>query len=567
MILLIIFINVEDHDIRHGIETAEIVFISLYSAEIVLKLIGYGIRNYFSDNWRVLDFILIGISWKIEVSLVIARFISKCFYPKFSIRNPVKKRKSNKMKSAFYQALEKLYMIALLSLIIESVSAVRRYMQKVITVMPAIFKLLVIMVVSLYCYSIVGMEVFNSQHAVEHESKYLEHQYSTFDNVLGSMLYLFQIVADQLWTDIFFDLMARYELNFTLVSIYFNSFHTVNNIIIVSLIQGMIWEVFALIDKNIQQQEKLKEEIEQNKQKYSEKEKDKMTTNNKHSSKNSLIPNPEMDTILLKKEYYKKECGKQLTIARSIKRSYSLGETQFYLANASTKFDFEQFRKQNKAHEGSFNKDNSKKTKDDDIFSDYSPMDPFAKSSSTKQLLKAADEYAINYTVNDIERERFETYNSQKPNLEGQLPPMIHSIPNNQRHLKIKNSSSHLEEELKSSFKIQKSKCDLTLGQTLICLQKSGSFSYDVKYSEEEKSYYKKRMKLLREVLESERKVRDIERARSNSAAKDDSYDLQTCISHYRQIKPNEEDEDNLELHQQRQEILKSMIVKSSFHN
>jgi voltage-gated sodium channel type V alpha len=48
--------------LSYVIKTGNIIFVSIFALEAVLKLIGFGIRYYFLDTWNIFDFIIVILS-------------------------------------------------------------------------------------------------------------------------------------------------------------------------------------------------------------------------------------------------------------------------------------------------------------------------------------------------------------------------------------------------------------------------------------------------------------------------------------------------------------------------
>jgi hypothetical protein len=48
--------------LSYVIKTGNIIFVSIFAMEAVLKLIGFGIRYYFLDTWNIFDFIIVILS-------------------------------------------------------------------------------------------------------------------------------------------------------------------------------------------------------------------------------------------------------------------------------------------------------------------------------------------------------------------------------------------------------------------------------------------------------------------------------------------------------------------------
>ena len=107
------------------------------------------------------------------------------------------------------------------------------------------------------------MEIFNSKFAVRSgESPYFEFTYADFDSLGGALLILFQVIVQAGWGELLYDWAWRFD-DLTKSSLYFNTFSSVTNYVIISLLTGLIWEVFTYMEKQFEQQDKIEEQLDE----------------------------------------------------------------------------------------------------------------------------------------------------------------------------------------------------------------------------------------------------------------------------------------------------------------
>ncbi|EGR32179.1 hypothetical protein IMG5_093030 [Ichthyophthirius multifiliis] len=162
--------------------------------------------------------------------------------------------------------------------------------QKIIICVPIVIKLSVIIVIIFYIYSAIGVELFTTLKPIEYNktglygfsmcsTKYVQKNkikdstqcnYADFNSFLGSMLVLLQVCTAAGWSNIVFD--YGYKFDSLLNSIlFFNSFHFIA-VFMLSLIGGIIWEVFTVVEKimediqAVEEQQELLNSIEQQQQ-------------------------------------------------------------------------------------------------------------------------------------------------------------------------------------------------------------------------------------------------------------------------------------------------------------
>lgn len=113
-----------------------------------------------------------------------------------------------------------------------------------------------------YFYSIIGMEVYNSTRMVHATSEYVEEYYASFDDIGGALLILMAVINQNGWGALQYDFAVRFD-SLASSATFFGTFNAISNMIIISLLTGLIWEVFAFTSKSLAEQLKIDEVLEE----------------------------------------------------------------------------------------------------------------------------------------------------------------------------------------------------------------------------------------------------------------------------------------------------------------
>lgn len=101
-----------------------------------------------------------------------------------------------------------------------------------------VLKLTPIIFMAFYFYSCIGVEIFNSHdYEIKEGSPYDVHYLNQFNDFGKAMLTLLQIMIEQNWVNISYDIAFKFN-NYTGSVLYFVSFHIIIALILGSLIKG-----------------------------------------------------------------------------------------------------------------------------------------------------------------------------------------------------------------------------------------------------------------------------------------------------------------------------------------
>ena len=103
-----------------------------------------------------------------------------------------------------------------------------------------------------YWYGLIGAEVLNSTTSDLEvvDSPYLEttQKYEDFNSFYGAEVLLFQVLLEAEWDGLIF----HYAYIFNDVwksALFFITFHLIISLILLSLIRGIVWEIFIVVDQ------------------------------------------------------------------------------------------------------------------------------------------------------------------------------------------------------------------------------------------------------------------------------------------------------------------------------
>lgn len=198
-------------------KVAENVFLALYSIEMVLKILGmgfiFGEKAYLSDSWNILDFIIVISS-----------------YPSLFADDPIK-TKGNKQESSFSLGSLRAFRVMRPLKTISSIKGLKVLMQALFSAMPLLKQTIMILLFFAGIFAIGGQQLLSGelkrrcvsiQTGIVHEADIIcggtqscpgghfcgktnmnpNSGVTNFDNVMYSMLCVFQTITLEGWSDV-----------------------------------------------------------------------------------------------------------------------------------------------------------------------------------------------------------------------------------------------------------------------------------------------------------------------------------------------------------------------------
>lgn len=155
-----------DEKLADTIDTIDIVFLLIYSAEALAKILSLGVYTYFNDSWNTFDFCLIVISLFFQV------FIFETL-PIGLIRTASRITRYRKI-FRLAKAMRSIKFINFFFIGFEIFSEVKEMISKITLTLPIFFRLLSVIVSLIFLFSSIGVEIFTK------ENKYVRDDLSPF---------------------------------------------------------------------------------------------------------------------------------------------------------------------------------------------------------------------------------------------------------------------------------------------------------------------------------------------------------------------------------------------------
>lgn len=125
---------------------------------------------------------------------------------------------------------------------------------RIIFCVPLILRLIPVLLLVYYVWGICGMSVFNTKtHSYKEGSPYQSYEGNTFESMAHAWLVLFQTMLEQGWINLIYDFAYKFG-SLPRSVFYFGSFHIVTQLIVLSIIKGIVWDIFTVIDSAFNEQ-------------------------------------------------------------------------------------------------------------------------------------------------------------------------------------------------------------------------------------------------------------------------------------------------------------------------
>ncbi|XP_071079972.1 two pore calcium channel protein 1-like [Haliotis cracherodii] len=252
----LIFVNA--FFIAFDIDDADWFFLSMFMAEIILKLYTFGAKEFFLRFWNIFDFFVIA-------ACVIASAVEVIIGA----------------SSDEFRTLDVLLVLRVMRLIklFGSIQRFKVIIMTIVNIGPSILTYGGVILVFYYFYAIIGMEIFNNkiQYFGYNESMQLEnHRYCGNPALKGSLFYKSQYCSNN-FNDLLKSIVLLFELTvvnqwhvltsgFVLVTnkaarIYFFLFHLTCVVLVLNIFTAFILEAFIL-EYSLQKVPKLESQVE-----------------------------------------------------------------------------------------------------------------------------------------------------------------------------------------------------------------------------------------------------------------------------------------------------------------
>jgi hypothetical protein len=193
--------------VEAAIDTANFVFLILFTIEMLMQLAARGPSAYFKSTWYLMDFFVISLSWVLTFSEV----------------------------QAGQNAARALRMLRVL-LILKFAKMARSMVMTVILSLGPAVNVIAVLILILYVYAVAGMQFYGNLEECEKIN-----DLENFRNIFTSMMFLFQISTGQDFKSIMFDIRAQDGFA---VGAFFISFYVLSIFVFINLFVAVLLEAF-----------------------------------------------------------------------------------------------------------------------------------------------------------------------------------------------------------------------------------------------------------------------------------------------------------------------------------
>ena len=170
---------------QHVLQVIEYIFYSIFCIEMILKLLGLGIRQYFYFKWNQFDFLIVVTA---TIQLIIEAVSSN---------NP-----TSATASSFDPSLFRIFRIFRILRLIKQAQGIKDMINTLILSSSALFNVSMLLFLLFFVFSIAGMNLFGTIN--QHIGNYIT-EYNNFATWTNSMLLLFRIATGESWNGIMND--------------------------------------------------------------------------------------------------------------------------------------------------------------------------------------------------------------------------------------------------------------------------------------------------------------------------------------------------------------------------
>ncbi|EAR82678.2 cation channel family transporter (macronuclear) [Tetrahymena thermophila SB210] len=231
-------------------------FFYAYLLEFLIKVIGIGIEKYFEDSWNCFDFFMVVMSF---LNIVLSTTLS--FLQNTKSAKATKLLRLTKINRVFriFKALRSIKFLSILLAGFELFYQVKDLLIKIFMCLPIVVRLIPIILVVYYIYTYIGLDNFNTNTFNYNQNSPYDQGYADFNNFYGAMLIYFQIMIEANWSSYIYDIAYKFDIPVQ-ANILFISYDFIQNFILLSLVKGIVWEVFTVVNQELKEIE-LKNEL------------------------------------------------------------------------------------------------------------------------------------------------------------------------------------------------------------------------------------------------------------------------------------------------------------------
>jgi hypothetical protein len=212
----------------------------VFTAEVAFRVLGTSMNEYFSDNWNKFDFILVVISFATDLLLGSIDFAKNARSARLvKISRLQKTLRITKSLRGF-----KIFKFCMG--ILSSFYRIKQLLEIIIISLPALWRTLSLILIFFYLWACVGVEIFRESRLVRIDIP--QYGISDFFSYGNAILEMAHIMIANGWAELMMNYCERFHMQHSGMA-FFMSFHAFVNIVLMSLLSGLVWEVFSFVDK------------------------------------------------------------------------------------------------------------------------------------------------------------------------------------------------------------------------------------------------------------------------------------------------------------------------------
>ncbi|KAL4460356.1 hypothetical protein ABPG74_000107 [Tetrahymena malaccensis] len=225
----------------------EIFFLSVYISDVCIKIIGLGVNEYFEDYWNNFDFFMALVSLVTIIGLKYIYFIKDTKSTKL-----IKITKLQRVLKIF-RSIRSIKLLSFLKLGADALLSVQKLFHKIAICIPSVWGFVVTYFLISLSYAFIGIYLFNTNSNPIIGNPYDQSNFADFNSIQNALLVLFQVVSESKWSDFLYG--YGYQTNLALSAAYFVSYHMFSIFFFMSLVKGVIWDVFNVVESYLKEQE------------------------------------------------------------------------------------------------------------------------------------------------------------------------------------------------------------------------------------------------------------------------------------------------------------------------
>jgi len=227
-----------DPNFLRGIEIANSTFTIIYVIEMLIKLLAFGVKGYFMNNWNRFDFLIC-------CGAVIDEILDLIKY---------------EVPDFFDPTLLRVFRVSRLVRLVKSADRLKTLLRTLILSLPSVANVVTLLFLMYFVFAVLGVNLF-ANIDLEHEPLEILDNRINFSNFPSALLTLFIVSTGDKWTEIMEDAGNAAAGGMPSVNkLYFVLFYIVVNFITLNLFIAIILDNFTIVSNS----EKERDDVDNN---------------------------------------------------------------------------------------------------------------------------------------------------------------------------------------------------------------------------------------------------------------------------------------------------------------